>query len=260
VKIYIHTDLEGVTDVLGGDQVPTDSPDYRRSRENLMADLNAAVAGAFDGGADEVTVLDSHGGKGENFLLDMLDERAVNDTKPNGKWWGILDDSYDGTMFLGAHAMAGTINAFLDHTQSGLSWYNYYLNGRRFGELGQWATVAGHFGVPMLMVCGDEAACAEARAFFRPVETAAVKQGLQRTRAMGYPPEEARARIRQAAKRAIALVGTARPFRPIFPAEVKLETTRSDFADELAQRWPEAERLDARTLRRVAADGLDILF
>jgi len=260
MKIYIHTDLEGITGVLRADQVPTDGPEYRQSCENLMADLNAAVAGAFDGGADQVTVLDSHGGKGENFLLDLLDGRAVNDTKPNGKWWGILDGSYDGTMFIGAHAMAGTINGFLDHTQCGLTWYNYSLNGRRFGELAQWATVAGHFGVPMLMVCGDQAACAEARAFFNPIESAAVKQGLGRNRATGYPPEEARAKIREAAKRAISLVGAAQPFRPIFPAEVKLKTTRADFADEMAQRWPDAERLDARTLRRVVADGLDILF
>ena len=260
MKIYIHTDLEGITNVLNVAQIPADSPEYRASCENLMGDLNAAVAGAFDGGADEVTVLDSHGGKEKNFILEMLDERAVNDTKPNGKWWGILDAGYDGTMFIGAHAMAGTINGFLDHTQCPQTWYNYSVNGRRFGELGQWATVAGHFGVPMLMVCGDEAGCAEARAFFTPIETAAVKQGLGRNTARGYPADEARARIREAAKRSISLVGVAKPFRPNFPAEVKLETTRADFADELAQRLPDAERLDARTLRRIAADGLDILF
>ena len=259
MKIYIHTDLEGVTDLVRADQIPPESEDYRRCCENLMLDLNAAVAGAFEGGATHVTVLDSHAGGG-NFILDALDKRAFNDTKPNGKWWGQLDESYDGTFFIGAHAMAGTINAFLDHTQCPRSWYNYYLNGRKLGELAQWAAVAGNFGVPMLMVCGDEAACAEARAFFNPVETAAVKQGLGRNQAMGYPPAEARAKIREAAKRAISLVGEARPFRPIVPAEAKLETTRADVADGLAQRWPDAERLDARTLRRVVADGLDILF
>ncbi len=109
MKIYIHTDLEGVTDLVRADQIPTDSEDYRRCCENLMLDLNAAVAGAFEGGATHVTVLDSHAGGG-NFILDALDERAFNDTKPNGKWWGQLDESYDGTFFIGAHAMAGTIN------------------------------------------------------------------------------------------------------------------------------------------------------
>ena len=259
MRIYIHTDLEGVTGILRADQVPSKGEEFGGSCEKLMLDVNAAVAGAFDGGATDVTVLDSHGGGG-NFLLDRLDERAENDTKPNGRWWGILDEGYDGTLFIGAHAMAGTINAFLDHTQSSASWFNYYLNGRRCGELAQWAAVAGHFGVPLLMVSGDEAACAEARAFFRPIETAAVKQGLGRNAAIGYPPEEAREGIRQAARRAMALVGKARPFRPIAPMEVRLEMYRSDMCDEMVEKWPAAERLDARTIRRVTADPLDILF
>lgn len=260
MKIYIHTDLEGVTDILRADQVPRDSAEFRGSCEKLMLDVNAAVAGAFDGGATHVTVLDSHGGGDQNFILEMLDPRCENDTKPNGKWWGILDGSYDGTLFIGAHAMAGTINAFLDHTQSSVSWFNYRLNGRKFGELAQWATVAGHFGVPLLMVAGDEAACAEARAFFSPVETAAVKQGLGRNTAQGYPPEPAREEIRQAARRAMSLVGQARPFRPISPMEVRLEMCRSDMVDEMMKKWPAAERLDARTVRRVTDDSLDILF
>ena len=260
MRIYIHTDLEGVTDIVRADQVPRESAEFRSSCEKLMLDLNAAVAGAFEGGATHVTVLDSHGGGDRNFILDMLDERAENDTKPNKKWWGILDDSYDGTLFIGAHAMAGTMNGFLDHTQSSASWFNYYLNGRRLGELAQWATVAGHFGVPLLMVAGDEAACAEARAFFNPLETAAVKQGLGRNIALGYPPDEARDGIRQAARRATSLVGKATPFRPISPMEIKLEMCRGDMVDEMMTKWPAAERLDARTLRRITTDALDILF
>src|SRR5579862_7196941 len=167
-RIYIHTDLEGVSGIDTAEMIVTNGPRYRECCELLMGDLNAAVDGAFAGGAENVTVLDSHGGGLKNFILDMLDPRAENDTKANGKWWGKLDDTYDGTFFFGAHAMSGTINGFLDHTQSSETWHNYRVNGRRFGELAQWATVAGHFGVPMLMVCGDEAACVEARAFFNP--------------------------------------------------------------------------------------------
>jgi len=163
-------------------------------------------------------------------------------------------------MFIGAHAMAGTLNGFLDHTQAPESWFEYRLNGRACGELGQWAAVAGAFGVPMLMVSGDEAACAEARAFFAPLETAAVKQGLGRNAALAYPPDEAREKIRQAARRAVGLLGQARPFQPIRPMEVRLTLYRSDQCDAMAAKWPQAERLDARTLRRVTSDALDILF
>jgi D-amino peptidase len=255
MKIYIHTDLEGVSGIDNIDMMSRDHARHREALENLMADLNAAVDGAFAGGADHVTVLDSHGGGG-NFILDMLDKRAENDTKPNKKWWGILDESYDATFFIGAHAMAGTINGFLDHTQSSRSWYNYYVNGRRMGELGQWAMVAGAFGVPMAMVSGDEAACVEARQFFYPVETAIVKTGVGRNRAVLVDLDEARARIREAARRAIPIVKDARPFIPSKPMEIILEFTRSDYCDSAAARG--AERIDARTVRKVADSGLDL--
>jgi len=255
MKIYIHTDLEGISGIDNIEMMSRDHQRHMEARENLMADLNAAVDGAFAGGADHVTVLDSHGGGG-SFILDMLDKRAENDTKPNKKWWGILDESYDATFFIGAHAMAGTINGFLDHTQSSTSWYNYYVNGRKMGELGQWAMVAGAFGVPMAMASGDEAACVEARQFFHPVETAIVKTGVGRNRAVLVDLEEARARIREAACRAISIVKDARPFVPSKPMEIILEYTRSDYCDSAAARG--AERIDARTVRKVTDSGLDI--
>ena len=257
VKIYIHTDLEGVTGINSMDMIDKAGPRYRWCCEQLMADLNAAVDVAFAGGATHVTVLDSHGGGG-NFILDLLDKRAENDTRPNKKWWGIMDDSYQGTFFIGAHAMAGTQNAFLDHTQSSLAWHDYSINGRRMGELAQWAVVAGNWGVPLLMMSGDEAACAEARRFFSPLEAAAVKRGIGRNRAELVDPTEARARIREAARRAMALVGKAKPLTPTKPMEIILKYNRADYCDGAAAKEG-IERLDARTIRWVTSDPLAIL-
>ena len=257
IKIYIHTDLEGISGIDSMDMIERSGTRYRECCEHLMADLNAAIDGAFAGGATHVTVLDSHGG-GNNFIRELLDSRAEYDTRPNRKWWGILDDSYRGTFFIGAHAMAGTQNGFLDHTQSSQSWHDYSINGRKMGELAQWAVVAGNWGVPMLMVSGDEAACAEARNFFSPVETAAVKRGVGRNRAELVDPKEARARIREAARRALALVGKGRPFLPSKPMEAVLEYSRADYCDAVAGR-PGIERLDARTIRWVTSDPLAIL-
>jgi D-amino peptidase len=256
LRIYIHTDLEGVSGIDRIEQMDRGNAAYRQTCELLMGDLNAAIDGVFAGGAESVTVLDSHGG-GNNFLLDLLDPRARNDTRPNGKWWGVLDDSYDGTFFLGAHAMAGTQNGFLDHTQSSTHWLDYCLNGRRVGELAQWALVAGHFGVPLLMACGDEAACVEARQFFQPIETAIVKRGIGRNRAEVVELTEARDRIREAARRATGLVGQAKPYTPSKPMEIRLTFTRSDYCDAAATR-PGNERLDARTVRKVTDDPLDL--
>jgi len=117
LKIYIHTDIEGISGIDCMDMIQPDDPRRNYSNERLMADINAAVDGAFAGGATHVTVLDSHG-TANNFILPLLDKRAEYDDRQTGKWYGKLDKSYDGTFFIGAHAMAGTINGFLDHTMS----------------------------------------------------------------------------------------------------------------------------------------------
>jgi D-aminopeptidase len=116
--------------------------------------------------------------------------------------------------------------------------------------------VAGAFGVPMAMVSGDEAACVEARQFFHPVETAIVKRGIGRNRAELVDLEDARSRIREAARRAISIVKDARPFVPTMPMEIILEFTRADYCDNAAARG--AERIDARTVRKIADNGLDL--
>jgi D-amino peptidase len=257
IRIYVHTDLEGITGIDTFEMIQRDGKRYRQCCELLMGDINASVDGAFAGGARHVTVLDSHGG-GNNFIKELLDPRAEWDPKANRQWWGKLDDSYSGTFFVGAHAMAGTINGFLDHTQNSLTWYNYFVNGRKTGELGQWGIVAGSFGVPMLMVSGDEAACVEARQFFTPVETAVVKRGLGRNRAELVETAEARARIREAARESIALIGTAKPYVVTMPMEIILEFNRSDFCEEKLKR-DGVERIDARKIRKVTSNPLALL-
>ncbi|MHC4713839.1 MAG: M55 family metallopeptidase [Planctomycetota bacterium] len=259
MKIYVHTDLEGVSGIDNMDMIQIDDARFQESRERLTEDVNAAVAGAFEGGAKHVTVLDSHGSGVENIIWEKVDKRAERDTKPTKKWWGILDETYDATFFIGAHAMAGTINGFLDHTQSSRSVYNWYYNGRKCGELAQWALVAGHFGVPLVMVSGDEAAVAEAHAFFNPVETAAVKRGKGRNFAVLYDHEDAHGRIREAARSAIPLAAVAKPFTMTLPIEVVLDLNRSDYADETAK-GEGVERIDARRVRKIAESALDILL
>jgi len=246
-KVYIHTDMEGVS---GIDKAETVENAERYGVERLMADVNAAIDGAFLGGADHVTVLDSHGGGG-NFGLSLLDKRAEVDTKPNKKWWGIIDESYFGTFFIGAHAMAGTLNGFLDHTQSSETIYNYSVNGRKMGELAQWAMVCAHYDVPLIMMSGDTAAVCEASQFFAGVETAAVKTGISRRRAKLVPVEIAEDLIRRAAKRAVEKPDRIKPFKPMLPMEIKIEYMRADYCD-YTENNPVLERLDARTARKIS--------
>jgi D-amino peptidase len=255
MKIYIMTDLEGISGIDSLEMIQKGNPRLDYSNRRLMADTNAAIEGAFRGGADEVYVTDGHGGGG-NFILELLDERA---RIPAQSLYKTLDEATDAVMVVGAHAMAGTINGFLDHTQNSMRWFNYYVNGRRTGELGQWGILAGHYNVPVIMVSGDQAACVEARQFFGNIECAVVKYGVGRNKAELVDERKAEELITDAAARSISLVGKIKPYRPILPLDLKLELYRSDYCDEIATD-PGIERIDARTVRKVSDSYKDILF
>ncbi len=257
VRIYIMTDMEGVTSIESFEMIQRDGPRFQECRKLLMDDVNAAIEGAFAGGADEVWVLDAHS-TGKNFIPGTLDKRAVQDPRDLKGWWAGMDETFDGTFFVGAHAMAGTLNAFLDHTMNSTAWHHYRLNGKRYGEIEIWGTMAGHFGIPMLMVSGDEAVCAEAKAFFGTIETAAVKKATARNKAECLPADEARARIREAARRAVSLIGKAKPIVPPKRLEITLEYNRANYCDSGAKK-PGVERVDAYTIRKVTENPLELL-
>jgi D-amino peptidase len=260
MKVFIHTDLEGVSGIGDAGSPPgcvfeKGHSVYPEMVQLLLGDVHAAVEGAVAGGATAVTVLDSHGGGG-NFTAGDLEGKALYDPKANKLWWGMLDESYDATFFIGAHAMAGTLRAFFDHTQCSNEWFEARLNNRPFGELGQWAAVAAEFGVPLVMVAGDAAACDEARTFFDPVETAVVKQGRCRLKADCAPLDIARGRIHEAARKAMSLVGRAKPLALKKPIEFTLTCSRTDVCDQLA--GGDVERIDARTIRWVRENGFGL--
>ena len=240
MTIFIETDLEGISGVSDIGMVANSD---RYALERLMADTNAAVRGAIDGGAGRVFVLDGHGG-GRNFITELLDPRAVT------AGTDAVRES-DACFLIGAHAMAGTQNAFLDHTQSSVSWHDYRINGRPCGELAQLAAWAGSCGVPLAMVSGDFAACAEARCMFGNLETASVKTAEGRNRAVCLPEEEAENRIYEAAFRAVKRLNDFRPFRVLLPAVVEVEYNRTDYADAVMEQRTDAERTGPRTVRRI---------
>ncbi len=223
MRIYIMTDLEGVAGVLNfADWCTPESRYYEVAKELLTREVNAAIAGFFDGGATEVVVADGHGHGGINPLL--LDPRAeLMRGWPTG-WPLLLDESYDAVAFVGQHAKAGTEYAHLAHTQDWI-YLDLAVNGTSVGELGQFALCAGELGVPVIFCTGDRALCQEAQALLPGVETVAVKRGTtpgrgdeldadaysrRNTAAIHLHPERARAAIRAGAERAVRRVAGER--------------------------------------------------
>jgi len=256
MRIYILCDMEGTSGIWRPEQVRRDAPQYTEGRDLLMADVNAAIAGAFDGGASEVVVCDTHAGGG-HFILERMDSGATYETPTDISPMPSLDGSFAGLILTGHHAMAGTLNGFLDHTMDSSRWFCFRINGQPVGEIGMETAYAGHYGVPLLMVSGDEAACREAEALCPSIVTVAVKRGLGRNCARCLAPAEARRLIREGAARAVRTAGERRPWRLEPPIELELTYYRSDYADEAAAR-PGTQRIDARTVRRLVQSAAEI--
>ncbi len=252
MKILIAADMEGITGVTTWDQVTPGHAEYVRFRKSMTADVNAAARGALDAGADEILVADGHW-NGSNILIEELDARARLNTgspSPFSMMQG-LGRGVDGVFFIGYHARHGSFHAVLDHTWSSTCVSNVWLGDSIAGEYTLNAALAGHYGVPILMISGDQTACAQAVEQLGTLETAVVKQATGRYSAECLAPEVTQKLIREAAGRAVkrlAAKDSPKPFVPGAPVRMAVELFTSDMADR------------AMHMPGVTRDGLRLSF
>jgi len=254
MKVFISADMEGATGVVAWVQTEPKYPAYEAARALMIGDVNAAIAGAFEGGATEVIVNDSHDVM-LNLPLAQIDPQArllSGPEKPLSMVEGV--QGCDRALFIGYHARMGTQKAVLDHTYM-THCHRVWVNDIEVGETGINAAVAGHFGVPVALVTGDEAVCAEARELLGEVETAAVKEARGRQSALCMPQSATRELIREGARRATSGAGPFRPFRPAGEPAFTVEFADSQQAAR-AGLYRKARMLDGR---RVQVLGEDIL-
>ncbi len=225
LRIYIVTDLEGASGVFQFAQTrEPGNPLGEKAKEYLMGDIAAVVRGLRAANVTDIVVLDGHGSGA--FIPHLMEPGAKYITgRPRpGQFLQGLDDSFAGLIQLGAHAMMGTPDGVLCHTQSSRTENRYWYNGVESGELAQCAAQAGHWGVPTIMVTGDEAACREANKFFGTNCVAvAVKRGLAREAAVLYPFEETRQALFEGARRAVAAIPRCKPYKLSLPIQVRKE-------------------------------------
>jgi len=222
LKVYIVTDLEGASGVYKFSQTrEKDAPLNVAACRYLMEDINAVVRGLREGGAQKVVVLDGHGN--QTVIPDLMEPGAthITGTPRPGPLNGI-DETYSALVLVGMHAMMGTPDGVLCHTQSSRSENRYWYNGVESGEIAQGAAIAGHYSIPTIMVTGDEAACREGSKFLGPhCVTVAVKRGLARESAELYPFAETRKALYEGAKRAMAAIPQCKPYALQLPIKAK---------------------------------------
>jgi D-amino peptidase len=253
VKVFISIDMEGLAGVVRNADITPSGADYPHYRAIMAGEANAAIDGAFRGGATEVVVRDSHGVK-LNLLPSDVDPRAKllrgQSAGPKNMMEGI-DSTYAGVVYVGYHAKAGTPNAILEHTSTG-NVVDFSINGVSLPEGGYNALVAGLYGVPVVFVAGDRAVVNQIRGLLGPIHAVAVKDEIDDA-ILGLSPLQAREMIQRGVEQAVRDRATAKPYRMNGPYTMTLKITQE------RPLYPGAQRVGEKEFTFSSPDLLEVL-
>lgn len=270
MKIVISADMEGTTGVVEWIHVqPPDhavppgssAAEYGWARVTMTREVNAAIEGVIAAGADQVIVNESHDGM-RNLLPEELHKEVllINGAhKRLSMVQGVDEPDVAGIIYTGYHAKAGTPNGVLAHTYTGFV-QDVRLNGTSVGEYGLNAAVAGHFGVPVIMVTGDDHAVRQTQELLGDrIVGVAVKRGIGTMSAINLQPAKARERIRAGAEEAVRRIWELKPYNPGFPCRVEVDLDHQQKAD-VATLIPGTERIGERSFAFTVGNGLDLMI
>lgn len=258
MKVLISADAEGVTGVTSTTELLFGRPHYEFMRRMMTDDVNAAVDGAFAGGATEVVVNDAHWTM-TNVQIERLDPRAdlIKGFHKHLCMVEGVQDGVDALFFLGYHARTGDSDGVGNETILGREIVEIRMNGKPVGESEINAAVAGQFGVPVAFASGDDVYERELRETLPDVEFGLTKFALDRWTARCLPPARSQANIREAARRAVerTACGAFQPY--VLPAPLEMEVVFSSTAEALmASLVPGSTRRTPRTVAFQADDAV----
>lgn len=258
MKLYISADMEGVVGVVTGEQLGPQGFEYSRFREFMTAEVNAAIEAAYEAGATEIVVSDSHG-NGQNLLIEKLPKNILLVRawpRPLMMMQGI-DESFAGAIFIGYHSGTTNPQGVRAHTMSSARLTDIRLKGSSMSEAGINAAIAGHFNVPVIMISGDDAAVKETTDLLGDVEGAVVKWSSGFHSAKTMMPEAAYQLIREKVKRAIGRIGDFKPYKLATP--IQLDVTFKNYRpSEVLSYLPIVERTDSHSIRFVGKDMIEV--
>lgn len=258
LKIYISADMEGVGGVVTGEQLGPKGFEYQRFRGFMTEEVRVAIEAAFEAGATDVLVSDSHG-NGQNLLIEKLpkDVKVVRSwPRPLMMMQGI-DETFDGAIFLGYHSSTTNPEGVRAHMMSSARLTAVRVNGIAMSEGSFNAAIAGHFGVPIIMVSGDDAAVKEVQSVVGDIEGAIVKWNYGFHSAKTLHPEVAYELIASKTKSALKRIGSFKPYRVKKP--VTLEVTFKNYRpSEILAYLPIVERIDSHSIRFVGQDMVEV--
>ncbi|MBU6450326.1 MAG: M55 family metallopeptidase [Cyanobacteria bacterium REEB67] len=259
MKAYISVDLEGVSGIIHSSQTQPSEPGYNRALELMHDETNAAIRGLLRAGVSEIVVNDSHWDMRNLHLEKLHSDKAVHLRsgwqKPFSMVSGLSEAARrpDFTIFLGYHARAGHATGVLSHTYRAQIFFEVTLDGKPVGETGLNAALAGHFGVPVALVSGDDAVCEEARDLLGDVMTCQVKECVSRYSAVFPDYQSTLVKLEEAACQAAKSKQHWQLFQAAKPARIGITMFDPAMADA-AELIPDAKRIDSRKILIEAAD------
>ncbi len=258
LKVYISVDMEGVAGVVTGDQLGPGSFEYPKFREFMTRETLSAVQAAKQAGATEILVADSHGNM-ENLLIDMFppDVRLIRGQPRRLSMMAGIDRSFDAVIFIGYHASTNNLSGVRAHTFSSARLTRVALNGTVVTEGAFNAAVAGYFGVPVVMMSGDDAAVAEVRSLVGNIEGFETKKSLGFHSASSLTPEASIAGIAEKVKAAFARRGDFKPY--VVKAPITLDISFKNYMPaEVLAYLKIVQRVDSHSIRYVGQDMVDV--
>jgi D-amino peptidase len=254
LKVYISVDMEGVAGVVTADQLVPGGFEYERFRQFMTKETLAAINAAREMGATEFVVSDSHG-NGENLLIEEFpkDVRIVRSWPRRLGMMEGLDSTFSAAMFIGYHASTTNPRGVRAHTFSSAHLTRVALNGQEVTEGAFNAAIAGEFGVPVVMMSGDDAACAEVKSRIGNIETAETKKTLGFHSANTITPEASYELIGEKVTAAMGRLGDFKPY--VLKTPVTLDVSFKNYMPaEVLTYLPNIQRVDSHTVRFVAKD------
>lgn len=255
MRLYVSCDMEGTAGVCSWMQCdPSNRFEYPVYRRYMTQEVHAAIEGGRSAGVTSVLVNDSHS-EMRNLLWEELppDVRVLSGSRKPFSMTQGMGSGFDGAFFTGYHAKAGERDGVLAHTYTSETLYNVRINGIACSEALLNAAMAGHYGIPLLLITGDRAIVEQVTAALPWVTGVVVKEGIGHYAAESMTPAAARTAIREGARRAIKGAADSRPFRFDSPYVLEIDTTRVGQADFI-ELVPGFSRVSGRTVRFEHAD------
>lgn len=259
MRILIAADMEGISGVCRWEHVTPTNPEYSMYRKIMTEEINAAIRGAFAGGADEVIVSDGHS-RGQNILYGELDPRAEIHRGTCGPLCMMngIETGVDAVFTIGYHAKAGTAHAILAHSMD-THILGFKINGLEVGEFGLSGILAGHFGAPIIYGSGDQSLAAEARDLFPEITFTIVKLATGYYSGICFPKEKNHANIEADAKAAVEKLIAGNGPKPLtYNSGITVEVQYAEpYSAEKAAELPYVKRESGRTVVAHARTALE---